>query len=88
MSLFPLSPHLFAVNWWDRCHNLSFLNVEFLASFFILLFHPNQEALNLYSLSAIRVVSSRYLRLLVFLLAVLIPACDSSSLVFHMMYSS
>ena len=40
------------------------------------------------SLSAIRVVSSAYLRLLVFLLAILIPACASSSLAFHMMYSA
>ena len=39
------------------------------------------------SLSAIRVVSSAYLRLLIFLSAVLIPACDSSSLAFPMMYS-
>jgi len=40
------------------------------------------------SLSAIRVVSSAYLRLLIFLLATLIPACASSSLAFHMMCSS
>ena len=40
------------------------------------------------SLSAIRVVSSAYLRLLLFLLGILIPACDSSSLEFHMMYSA
>ena len=39
-------------------------------------------------LSAIRVVSSAYLSLLIFLLAILIPACDSSSLAFHMMYSA
>ena len=39
------------------------------------------------SLSAIRVISSEYLRLLIFLLAILIPACDSSSPAFHMMYS-
>ena len=39
-------------------------------------------------LSAIRVVSSAYLRLLIFLLAILIPACASSSLAFHMMYSA
>ena len=38
------------------------------------------------SLSATRVVSSVYLRLLIFLLAVLIPACASSSLAFLMMY--
>ena len=40
------------------------------------------------SLSAIRVVSSAYLRLFVFLLAILIPAFASSSLTFHMMYSA
>ena len=40
------------------------------------------------SLSAIRVVSSAYLRLLIFLLAILIPACASSSLAFHLMYST
>ena len=40
------------------------------------------------SLSAIRVVSSAYLRLLIFLLAILIPVCASSSPAFHMMYSA
>ena len=39
-------------------------------------------------LSAIRVVSIAYLRLLIFLLAILIPAYASSSLAFHMMYSA
>ena len=38
-------------------------------------------------LSAIRVVSSAYLRLLIFLFAILIPACDSSSSTFCIMYS-
>ena len=38
-------------------------------------------------LSAIRVVLSAYLKLLIFLLAILIPACDSCSLGFHVMYS-
>ena len=33
-------------------------------------------------------VSSAYLRLLIFLPAILIPACDSSSLAFHMMCSA
>ena len=42
-----------------------------------------------YSLfSAIRMVSFKYLKLLIFLLVVLIPACNSSSLSFHMMYSA
>ena len=40
------------------------------------------------SLFAIRVVSSAYLRLLIFLLAILIPACASSSPVFLIMYSA
>ena len=38
------------------------------------------------SLSALRVVSSAYLRLLIFLPAILIPACVSSSPAFLMMY--
>ena len=38
-------------------------------------------------LSAIRVVSSAYLRLLIFLPAILIQACDSSSPAFCMIYS-
>ena len=39
-------------------------------------------------LSVIRVVSSEYLRLLIFLPEILIPARAASSLVFHMMYSA
>ena len=38
-------------------------------------------------LSAIRVVSSAYLRLLIFLLAILIQVCAWSSLAFHMIQS-
>ena len=40
------------------------------------------------SLSAIRVVSSAYLKLLIFLPAILIPPCASSSPEFLMMYSA
>ena len=40
------------------------------------------------SLSAIRVVSSAYRRLLIFLPAILIPACASTSLAFLMMFSA
>ena len=40
------------------------------------------------SLSAIKEVSSANLRSLIFLQAILIPAYDSSSLAFHMMYSA
>ena len=41
-----------------------------------------------YSFSAVKVVLSAYLRLLIFLLIILIPACVSSSLAFCMMYSA
>ena len=40
------------------------------------------------SLSTIRVMSSAYLKLLIFLPAKLIPPCASSSPAFHMMYSA
>ena len=40
------------------------------------------------SLSVMRLVSSAYLRLLIFLPAILIPACGSSSPAFCMMYSA
>ena len=40
------------------------------------------------SLSSMGVVSSACLRLLIFLPAILIPACASSSLLFHMIYSA
>ena len=46
------------------------------------------SAIRVLSLSVIRVVSSAYLRLLIFLPAILIPACASSSPAFHIMYSA
>ena len=48
----------------------------------------NKKFFSSSSLSAIRVVSSAYLRLLIFLQAILIPAWASSSLVFCMTYSA
>ena len=69
------------------CHDLSFVNVEFQASFFTLLFHPHQDDLSSSFLSAFRVVSSAYQWLLIFLPEILIPACDFSSLAFHMIHS-
>ena len=62
---------------------LSFKPTFSLSSFTVItrLFRPSW-------LSAIRVVSSAYLRLLIFLLAILIPACASSSLAFRLMYSA
>ena len=40
------------------------------------------------SLFAVRVVSSAHLRLLIFLLLILVPACASSSLAIYLMYSA
>ena len=58
---------------------LVFWMLGFKPTFLTLLFHFHQEALSSSSLSALRVVSSAYLRLLIFLPAILIPACASSS---------
>ena len=46
-----------------------------------------QRLFNSSSLSATRLVSSAYLKLLIFIPAILIPACPSSSLAFYKMYS-
>ena len=68
------------------CHDLSFLNVE--PTFSLSSFTFIKRLFTSSSLSAIRVVSSAYLRLLIFLPAILIPACASSSPAFLMMYSA
>ena len=71
-----------------RCHDLSFLNVELKATFPLSSFTCIKRVFSSSSLSAIRVVSSAYLRLLMFLPASLIPACASFSPAFRMMYSA
>ena len=77
------------------CHEVTGLDAMILV-FSMLSFKPAyslssltfiQRLFSSSSLSSIRVVSSAYLRLLIFLLAILIPACASSSMAFHMMYS-
>ena len=70
-----------------RCHDLSFLNVEFKPTFSLSFFTSIKRLFSSSSLPATRVVSSAYLRLLIFLPALLIPACASSSPAFLMMYS-
>ena len=58
--------------------------------FWMLSFKPSfiKRLFNSSSLSAIRMVSFAYLRLLIFLLAILITACASSSPEFLIMYST
>ena len=72
------------------CHDLSFLFVELLALLFTFLSSLTfiMRLFSSSSLSAIKVVSSAYLRLLIFLLAILISACASSSPAFLMKYST
>ena len=77
------------------CHEVMGLDAVILV-FWMLSFKPTFslssstfiKLLFSFSLSAIRVVPSVYLRLLIFLPAIWIPACTSSSLAFCMMYSA
>ena len=75
------------------CHEVMGLDVMILV-FWMLSFKPTfslssfiKRLFSFFLLSSITMVSSAYLRLLIFLLAILIPACASSSLAFCMMYS-
>ena len=69
------------------CHDLHFFECWVLRQFFHAPLTFIKRLFSSSSLSAIRVVSSTYVRLLIFLLATLISACASSSPAFHMMYS-
>ena len=69
-------------------HDLCFLNVEFKPAFSLSSFTFIKRLFSSSLLSAIRMVSSACLRLLIFLPAILIPACALSSLAFHMMYTA
>ena len=71
-----------------RCHDLSFWMVRFKPAFSLSSLTFIKRLSSSSSLSAIRVVSSAYLRLLIFLLAILIPAYVYSSPAFLMMYSA
>ena len=61
------------------CHDLSFLNVALKPTFSLFSFTFIKRLFSSSLLSTIRVVSSAYPRLLIFLLAIMIPACASSS---------
>ena len=67
---------------------LVFWMLNFKPAFSLPSFTSIKRLFNSFSLSAIRVVSSVYLRLLIFLAAIFIPACASFSLAFCMMYSA
>ena len=71
-----------------ECHDIGFLMLSFSPAFSLSSFTFINMLFSSSSLSAIRMVSFAYLRWLIFLLVVLIPACDSSSPAFHMKYSA
>ena len=66
---------------------LVFWMLSFKSAFSLFYFIFIKRLFSSFLLSAIRVVSSANLRLLIFLPAILIQACASSSPAFHMMYS-
>ena len=70
------------------CHDLSFMNVDFQAGFSLSSFTFIKRLFSSSSLSAIGSCHLHNLRLLIFLPAILIPACVSSSPAFLMMYSA
>ena len=67
---------------------LVFWMLSFKPTFLLSSFTFIKRLFNYSLLSAVRVVPSAYLRLLIFPLAILIPACASSSLAFSTMYSA
>ena len=81
-------PHLFTMKWWDPMPMiLVFLMLSFKPPFAFFFFTFIKRLFSSFSHSAIRVVSSAYWRLSIFLPAILIPAFASSSLAFCLMYS-
>ena len=78
----------FAMKWWDRMPWSFFYECWALSQLFHFPFTFIKRLFSSSSLFAIRVVSTAYLRLLIFLPAILIPACASSSPVFLVMYSA
>ena len=76
------------LNWWVQMPWSLFSEWGALSQLFHSLLHFYKRLFSSSSLSTIRIVSSAYLRLLIFLLANLIPACASSNPAFLMMYSA
>ena len=77
------------MKWWDQMPWSSFFwMLSFKPTFLFSYFTVFKRLFSSSSLTAIEVGASAYLRLLIFLPAILIPACASSSLAFHMTYSA
>ena len=76
------------MKWWDQMPWSAFSECWDLPTFSLSSFPFIKRLFSSSSLSAIRVVSFAYLRLLILLPAILIPACASSSPAFLMVYSA
>ena len=87
-SLHPLPPSIFREMIGLDAIILDFWMLSFKPPFLLSSFTLIKRFFSSSSVSALRVVWSAHLRLLIFLPAVLNPACESSSLAFHMMYST
>ena len=76
------------------CHEAMGLDAMIVVFWMLVLSQLFHSSLSLSSRSSLVLIhflpkwSSAYLKLLIFLLAILIPACASASLAFHMMYSA
>ena len=86
MSLFPLFPIYLPWSDGTRSHDLPFWMLSFKPAFSLSSFTFTKRLFSSSSFSAIKVMSSEYLRLVIFLLEILILAYDSSTPAFHMMY--
>ena len=82
--------HTVHLPWRDGaiCWILVFWMLNFRPAFSFSSFTLNKRVFSSISLFPIRVVSSAYLKLLLFLPAIMIPACDYARLAFPMMYSA
>ena len=80
----------FYLSWSDMtgCHDLLSLILSFKPAFSFSPFTLIKRLFGSSFLFTIRVISSVYLRFFIFLPAILIPAYDSPSLEFHMMYTA
>ena len=85
--IFSLTPHLFAMKWWDQMPWSLFFECCILSQLFHSPLSLSSRDSSSSSLSAIRVVSSAYLKLLIYVLAILNPACASFSLAYLGLFS-
>ena len=85
---FHICPFYFPRSDGTGCQDLHFWMLSFKPAFSLFFFSLIKRFFSFSSLSAIRLVSSAYLRLLIFLSAILTPVCASSDLGFFMIYSA